>query len=353
MLAWYSCICSYSMENYILTMNSKSERELSLPDIELIKLNQSTDRFGFSYFLRDNLNIKLPYHSFCGWDQGWYYGNSDVWVEEDFISGDVNKNFTYLTGDKDCKILLNNLGYRNVVMAGLPFCYIDFPKVDRIKNSAIFMLPKQVTQCAHIGKIYQDKDKDRFFENCRIKFIEYINGVKNDFDKVVVCIFPGNSDSEELISVCKKNKLEVVLGANPYDKNALTRMAILFSKFEYSIANGMGSHIIYANIMGAKCCIVDPVVDWHNAARSNIWNDGFSNKYCRKAYPWLYVEHYRSAKNQKKWALRMAGCEFKLDKNNLVKVLGWSILGQIKGFYSVILRRLVRGYNYFSNFFSH
>jgi len=328
------------MSDYLTKSNKRIEDAISLPSIEYMQLKRGVDRFGFSSFLFNRLKIKLPYRTFVDWDQGWNYGDPNIWIKEDFITGNTGVNEQYVASRQECKKLLEGLGYKKIIMGGLPFCYIDTPNVEKIKNSALFILPKYLTTSSHNGRVNHSKSRDKAYDKDRLNFVKYVNSVKGDFNKSVLCIFPENRESEELIELCAKFNIEVVLGASPYDKNALTRMAILFSKFEYCISNGLGSHIVYSNIMGGKACVVEPFIELHNSSRSVNWNNGFSEKYCRDEYPWLFVTNHRLATNKKKWAMKVAGCNYKLKKNTIIKVLSWSIPGQLKMFFAKLLKHL-------------
>jgi hypothetical protein len=330
------------MESYLTKTNNKIEIEFSLPSIVNIKQLSSIDRFGFSDVLRSKLKINFPYRTFCNWQQGWFPGDSRSLIEEDFVVGLDQKNITYITSHDNHKVLLERLGYKNVMVGGLPFCYINKPKVDRIKNSTLFMLPKFNSTCSSLNKVYSSIKLDNSYDNDRLDFIKYINSIKHKFDRAVVCIFPPDADSLELIELCKKHKLEVVLGAHPSDKNALLRMALLFSQFEYCISNWISSHIIYSNIMGAKCCVMGDFIEYKRLSRDGNWLYGRSEEYFRKKYEWLFVDDYTMSKNQKEWAKEMVGYYCKLQDKELVDALGWSFFGQLKGFTKGIVRRITQ-----------
>jgi len=204
------------------------------------------------------------------------------------------------------------------------------------------MLPKYVSIYSSKDGIFSSREIDDLYNEKRLEFIKYIHSIKNDFTKAVVCIFPSNLDTPELIDLCEKYKLEVVIGASPFDKNALTRMAMLFSQFEYCISNWFGSHVVYSNIMGAKCCIVDPFLEVKAPGRSDSWHLGHSESYLRVEYPWLFLNNYKLAINNKEWAVEISGCKSKLGKEELINVLGWSFIGQINGMTRASLRRIYK-----------
>jgi hypothetical protein len=328
------------MKNYLTVMNCKSELEFSLPNIECIKITSSIDRFGFSSILSSMLDLKFPYRPFCNWIQGWAYGDIKSLTEEDFVVGLNQKNISYIVSDENQKILLEKYGYKDVTIGGLPFCYIQKPKVERVKNSAIFMLPKYIGSYSSNDGVISNQEIDNLYNEKRYEFIKYVHSVKNDFTKAVVCIFPPNLDTPELINLCEKYGLEVVVGSSPFDRNALTRMAMLFSQFEYCISNWFGSHIVYSNMMGAKCCIVAPFLELRMEKKSDNWHIGHSENYLRSRYRWLFVHDYKMAINNEKWAMEVSGCNYKLPKDKLIKVLGWSFVGQINGMINAFLRRI-------------
>ena len=60
---------------------------------------------------------------------------------------------------------------------------------------------------------------------------------------------------------------------------------------------------------------------------------------------WLFVTDYSLAINNNKWAIEESGCLYKLKKKDLVNMLGWSFIGQIKGLVAAILRRFMIIFN--------
>ena len=105
------------------------------------------------------------------------------------------------------------------------------------------------------------------------KFEEYAEEmarIRASFSEVWVCIHPSCWEHGYWVDAFKKRGFPLVQGALYTDRNALERLARLFSSFEYVTTNTMGSHIAYAAYWGAKVSLYGSYADLENANYNNV-----------------------------------------------------------------------------------
>lgn len=182
------------------------------------------------------------------WQHGWLPMHHNVHPELSLgINGATysqrEKTF-FFVARKDQADYLSQTGYRHVHAIGLPFLYTEEPSVSRIPGS-LLVLPVHSTQSTHHNR--QSK-----------QYAEFIKSISHHFSRICTSIHPSDLIKGYWVNEFQAQGLSFVSGANSKDSNALDRMRLLFSMFEYVTTNGFGSHLAYAAFCGAKVSIAGP-----------------------------------------------------------------------------------------------
>jgi glycosyltransferase involved in cell wall biosynthesis len=128
---------------------------------------------------------------------------------------------------------------------GLPFVYLPEVDVARIPGS-LLVAP------IHSGKgIPFDVDIDAIGD-----YVNYIKSIEHHFSKVIVIQHKGDLVNAQWFEQFDRVGIECITGADNEDANALLRIKMLFSQFDFVTTNGWGSHVAYALACGAKVSIV-------------------------------------------------------------------------------------------------
>jgi len=295
-----------------------------LPENETIDLKSEVDYYGFSHYISSKLSlINVPLsHSVCS--HGWTH-RSIKYLEE-IISVQVkNNNILFLSENQKQQQELLKLKYFNSLCIGVPYIYIDDGdyNVERHKNTLLVMPQHTVDGDRSIVKSNEEN------------YIKTINKIKNDFDLVIFCIHKSCIKNNLWISTIEKYGYQWFLGADIYDKNALSRMNILFRSFEYVTSNCIGSHIAYSSYSGCKTSIYGEYSepDKNQMKNSlyikenphmleNIYTQCLSKTVKRK-YPMFFKKHPKDATLNIDWAKKELGEECKITYQKLAELLGW------------------------------
>lgn len=154
------------------------------------------------------------------------------------------KNFTYLTNTQPEADLLSRNGFKNATAVGSNFLYAKPHSLPARIPKSILVIPTHTTlRCADSFNIPQNVEN-------------IINQIEHSPEIMACCI--GGNDALSLDNNIFSNlSFPSVTGAWILDKNALTRMWMIFSAFETIITDAIGSHIAYALACGAKVKIVE------------------------------------------------------------------------------------------------
>src|SRR5262249_2913240 len=140
----------------------------------------------------------------------------------------------------------------------------------------------------------------------------------------------------------------LVQGALYLDRNALERLARLFSSLEYVTTNGMGSHIGYAAYWGAKVSVYGTFAEMKDADYSNVdeyqsmikaWEWARSETTMRHYYPELFC-HPAEAKVPGGWARHELGHACKVAPAELRALFGWTLGARVNRNVQRVARRV-------------
>jgi hypothetical protein len=166
----------------------------------------------------------------------------------------------YVSRQEEADYLIAN-GYPQARAIGMPIIYTAPSSVARVPRSLLVMPTHSL-----VGDAFPD----------RSAFVRYADEVRQfaaDFEHVTVCIHPSCQRNGLWIPEFKERGIDMVLGAQTNDANALARMRALFEQYETVTTNGWGSHIAYALAFGARVAWhgTRPAFDVNNLLRDKTW----------------------------------------------------------------------------------
>ncbi|WP_024546855.1 hypothetical protein [Picosynechococcus sp. NKBG15041c] len=182
-------------------------------------------------------------------------------------------------------------------------------------------------------------------------YAQQIEELKTQFSSIIVCLHRSCIEKGYWTKEFEKRGIPWIPGADLYDRNALKRIKILLSSFEYMTTNTIGSHIIYSNFCGCKTSVFGEFAksspeDYQQAPLYQkfpelleVIQHFFSEEYNREQFPFLFCHPKESATYQD-WAADKLGAVFQKSPDEMVKLLGWTISGQIQGISQYFLRKI-------------
>lgn len=234
--------------------------EIVLPD-QLLGDSIPGD-YGAKHTVARYLSSDYSANLFNGqWQHGWI-GSYKNRHPEHIIGGNGKafrnrKRSWFFVARKDQKLALEQFGFRYVSAIGHPIVYEQFPSVSRRASSLLVMpmhsLPETSENWKEDSKIYAD----------------YIASIAPFFESVVACVHPVCIEKGYWAPDFEKVGIRLITGADPSDSNALRRLAMLFSQFEYVTTNGHGSHIAYSSFFGCKVSVAGPKPRWSSDQRQD------------------------------------------------------------------------------------
>ncbi len=298
---------------------------------ETLGHNQAwSDHYGALHVAAKYCNINESYNLFNGiWQHGcfgpWYQEVPQLLV---YNAPKSQKNSVFVAR-KDEEELLKKNGFMRAKAIGLPFVYVDAVDVDKVTNS-LLVVPTH-TLSSSTPLIMTEE---------MLEYVDYIHSISNKFSKVIACIHPLCKENGLWIKQFKAHGIECVTGAATNDKNALKRIKVLFSMFEYVTTNSWGSHVPYALSCGAKVSIIGNwlridkkklLKDTGYGGNANIVDIVTSNSFQKeknKLLSHLFVSPECGIKDVEfgKWLI---GDDNKLAPKELIKAFKWSYKDRI------------------------
>jgi hypothetical protein len=231
-------------------------------------------------------------------------------------------------------------GYSDVVVGGLPFCYVPPANVEREKESLLVFLPHAL---------------DHLRTNLSVAgYLDVLKTVKQDFSRVDVCIYGHDYDEGTQKRECEERGLNPIRGAYPDDAEALVKLRARLERYEYVTTPSLGSQVLYAAFCGCKVSITRPIFSYCEEHFANdrwiqkfpflarLARDVTSEEYISSNLPWLVADHPAEATGCVSWAAKEIGAEFVLGDRALKRALGWDVLGRIRGPLIGAKRRMLR-----------
>lgn len=283
-------------------------------------------QYGALRIAADYCGIQMPVPKLRGeWQHGWHPPEHNIHPE--LVVGTTGKSREkrrrrrQLVAREDQRIYLKEQGYGDVRTVGMPILYVPHPRIERIPGSLLVMPSHSLATTEHAWDF--------------ATYADQIASIKPLFSQVIACVHPNCFRKNYWVSQFIERDIPVVSGASLFDVNALHRMALYFSRFEYVTSNQLGSQHLYAPIFNAKPSVYGNYP--HVTINDYIGNPVFTNcpelidrciavhseTSVRKTYPALFRRPDESM-DFSEVAKFQLGFKHRLCPEELRKALGWS-----------------------------
>lgn len=292
-----------------------------LPAIEMVELaNGEIDYYGASHQISKSLGLVETLKKKANWEHGWKHG--DV-RRIDQIGPYRRKDRVHLVSCEAHKKILNDEGFDQVHATGLPYLYAPDPSSERLKGSLLV--------CPGHTSNFSTGEWSNFAKS----YAESINAIRDDFDEILLCVTANCIEQQKWIHEFEAVGIPWILGASIYDRNALERMRLIFSSFEFVTSNMIGSHLVYAGYEGCKISIwgwqnlydpssfkVEPIYQKFEALLRDDLKCA-SYEWVYEKYGFLFHEHPREAVSRKEWSEDQLGVRCKKSAPEVADYFGW------------------------------
>ncbi|MDC2978525.1 hypothetical protein OAZ15_02900 [Pelagibacteraceae bacterium] len=311
-------------------------------DEDLINVRNEVDRFGFSHFLANKMQIKNPPRSFANWQHGWYWGDLEI-SELDMVLGYPkinNYNIPTIVADENIKNALKGKGFTNVFAGGIPFSYIPKTESKRINDSIIVVMP-------HSLEYINFSSADNFNE-----LVNSISQLSKRFSKVDCLVFYDDYVKKIYDNYFKNQNINLICGARANSKNSLIYIRSIFDKYEYVISNCIGSAILYSMFCNCKVSIIEPFFNYSyefwlsdpylrdNKNLIDLMIYHHSEDYLKKKYKFLFNSDPKLSKTNYDIAKKLIGFSYQLKIEEIKELLGWTTFSKFKAMYRYFSRRI-------------
>jgi hypothetical protein len=303
--------------------------------------------YGCRYLLARHCGLSIPpwqgnlEPSGGNWQHGWHPPEHNV--HPDAVIGYDGQSEKYkslkhfFVARADQVEYLKSCGYRNVKAIGLPILYVNGIRPDRIPNSLLVMPSHSLSNTNHSWD----------FEN----FIISLKKILSSYAFVLACIHPACIQKRYWLKEFEELGIPIIEGASGVDRNALVRMANLFSLFTDVVGNGFGSHLVYAAYFGANPFLIPP---WPVDTEEDFLQDPFyrnnpkamrellvatKENMVKIRHPLLF---HRELIGKKSWADFQIGHENKLKSDETKRIMGWGLMSRVKSSFLLRLKKAGR-----------
>jgi len=309
-----------------------------LPPVSTIRIKSGVDRYGFSNLLASRCDFRMVPRSFANWVHGW------MWYEEPnaelLACSSLPRDLVIIVRDKAEKKALSNAGFNEVRIGGLPYAYVKRQHSSRFAN----MLLAMPAHSSESKKIYAEHKG----------YLDYLESLKNDYERIYVSIFYLDMGGP-MHQAALDRGLHVIQGARPDDANSLLRMRAIFDAFEYVTSNVMGSHMVYSLFSGCRFSFCGPLYSYdesvilgdnnphgHSLEYVNMLLKIYGEPYLRKRFARFFVDNPRNGIKDYSFAEDAIGLKHIMSSSEIRDALGWSITGQLQGYFKGGVRRFKR-----------
>lgn len=300
------------------------------------------DRFGFSSQIQILHNLKyLPIKATCSWVHGWkWYDINDARLLGGYFNSD--KYRTKIVTNIYQKKFLDSIGYKNVIVGGLPFAYfIDSPFLINVET----FTDRKIIAIA-------PKSQDGIL--LRRSFTEFVSSILDEINlrnNVVLCVFSHNAKDPLLKNFIDLN-IPIITGANPFNKLDLIRMKSLFLKFDFMITNTIGSHIPYCASLGLKVKVSTPfdersfddlILNHSYAKNDSTYLDYLIHVHSKR----FFIDNFKNvfplnnfSNDITSWGRTQIGIDHLLSTDEIYELFGWTLKGKVRSFKESIISKL-------------
>ena len=309
----------------------------NLPPIKLNKNPNGIYRFGFNKWLEKNIKLKRYFYIRCNWEHGWQ--------DDEFICKNItlykswlNRKIAQVVTTNKKKEFLDENNYSNVYVAPLPYFFIwsDLKKKEKKNDdNNLLVLPNKIQH----GVNDQEEEKRLSL------YFDFISNFKNDYEKIFISVPPDEKLRNCYKNIFKKFNFNFIDGISAFDINGYNRLFELFNSFENITCQGMGSHIVYAQLMKKKISLCGPIyatkrnisefdIRENCPISKNKLREEFeykaSENYIKDNYSFLQKQSPLEGTYDYKWAYNQIGDNKNISLNDIKKILNLNLVGQIK-----------------------
>jgi hypothetical protein len=302
----------------------------NLPQEQSFNVGWEPEYYGAIHLIAKKCNVKniRPYAPHT-WVHGWIIGKEFISSKQILLWG--SKKNIHFVHTKEQKKYVRMNGYNYVMDIGAPFLYTDNSEGKRITNSVLIIPHHGLKQAKHISS--------------PIDYIESVLKELDSFEFIVACIHADDAEDVDIIRRLDKLRIPYIIGARANDKNSLNRMRKIFSSFEYTVSDTLGSHIAYSAYCGCKVSIYG---NYYERSHSEFHNDPWyknnkdildyeitksTEKYARENYGFLFSDPWLATANIK-WAQFELGYQSIRSAFLLKHLFGWTSIS--RGLYAAI-----------------
>ena len=310
------------------TWQGAEELEGLLPPHRLISSRGSIDRYGFLHVLSQLCGMKRQLRPFAEWVHGWIWDQHPTVESLAFAS--LLRSVPVVVGNSiECEVL-KSAGFREVLIGGLPFGYIERQHNSR-NNHALLAYPPHSAEVERLSGQQEN-------------YMDYLHSIRHKFDGIFVSIFYLDWGGP-MHKAAEARGLNVIQGARPDDANSLYRTRAMLDSFKHVTSNTMGSHFVYA--LRAGCCFSfsGPIFQYeeemylgngnankHSQACVKRLMEIQSEVYLRGRFGRFFVDHPSDGVVDEVYGEDEVGVRDVLSEANIRRILGWTTTGQLRGY---------------------
>ena len=280
-------------------------------------LLQELDCYGIRGIIASAVGVPADCPTEVRWEHGWQW-DPITCVEQ--LAPYIQLSDCHLVATLCHSEFLKKRGYLNVHAVGMPILYVSQPKVARIPGSLLVMPPHSLSWTEH------EWNEDAY--------IQFVLGIRSRFSSLTACISGPCVDHGYWCNSFEKAGIPWIRGAEAADQNALERVRMMFSMFEFMTTNTMGSHVAYASLSGCKVSIAGSYAALEAAPYKN---DEFyqahpevltanleraSEGIVREYYPEFFCDPDKAVMRVP-WAEKALGKECMRSPREIAGLLGW------------------------------
>ena len=308
-------------------------------------------RYGFEFWLKKKLKVPKFFKNHTNWEHGWEFQEFECKNLTIYRTW-LNRKMYQVVSSKKKKKFLESLGFKNIYIAPYPFYFFQsgFFKDEFVKlygentvikkndykiNHSLLVMPNKIQFSTDLKK--QQKRINNY--------IEFVDSLKKDFEKISICVTPEDFKSEIWRNISKKTDLKILRGISPFDGNGYFRLINMFNKYNYITSDCIGSHVLYANLMKKKFSICMPIdrvernikeieVPFDSPiSAKKIIDDleySYSKSYLKKNFPSLIKSDPSDGYYDYNWAFEKIGENKNINNVELKSILNFSYIKQFQ-----------------------
>ena len=314
----------------------------SLPPPKHFNQTHNLQRYGFGHLLSEKLNLPFPLRPFSvSWQHGIYSNESFAQVKPYLTSKNhcATKDLIVVATQKDLTFL-RSYGFGNVIVAGLPFCYVK-PSL-ALRANVLLVFPGHSAEGEH-ERVDIPND-----------YLAYLAEFKKDFDAIIISQYALDWESEFYRQALVMG-FKIIPGADPADENSLKRTRQILDSVTHVTTNCVGSHIFYALAAGCKVSICGPLNSYvidssmkvrltHFSTDELLYAMAYGGRFTPAQVNRLFVTSPLDGIYDIPFGEEAIGSDFVIDDRRvLMAMLRWTLGGQVSGYLKGAVSRYLRG----------